>query len=270
MQALRRFLFREHNLVFAFCMAIIVGPAINILFAYDLALYPDTDTYLGLAEFDFAQSPVRRFRILVPIAATCIHKVTLGLFNKLAPAYFTGDFSLPFSFFLINTSLMAYFGVLIYKYCRAYGLSVVLSLLSLLVMLSCRYTPYFAALPIVDSLFFITVAMTLAGIKLRNTRMLLVAIFLGPFAKESFIFIAPLIFFYSHLPKRKSAIYLLLSGAIVVLFRYVYEQLAPLPGNAFATDVSHLNNIPIYLKTLLCFNGLYKVVSNLFCGWQYP
>ncbi|OSZ81970.1 hypothetical protein CAP35_01475 [Chitinophagaceae bacterium IBVUCB1] len=271
MQAIRRFLFKEHNLVFMFCLAVVAGPAISILFVYDLSLYPDTDTYLGLATFDFDQSPVRRFRLLIPLAATCIDKATFGFFNVLAPAYFKRDFSLPFSFFLVNTSLMAYFGVLIYRYCRAYGLSVLLSLLALLVMLTCRYTPYLAALPIVDSLFCVVVAMTLTGIREQNTKMLIAAIFIGPFAKESFVFIAPLIFFYSHLDKKKQVGYFLLSGACVFLYRYIYQQLAPTNGvDSLTTDMNHLYNVPVFLKSLISFSGVYKIVSNLFFWLLVP
>ena len=153
MQSIRRFLFREHNLVFVFCMAVMIGPAIATLFAFDLSLTKDCHTYLGLAHFDFNQSPVRRFRVLIPFAAAALNKVFGGAFAKLAPSYFTGDFGLPFSFFLINISLMSYYGVLIYRYCKAYRLPTTISLLGLLVMLTCRYTSYTAALPMVCLLY---------------------------------------------------------------------------------------------------------------------
>jgi len=271
MQAIRSFLLREYNLVFLFSMAIMVGPAIAVLFAFDLSQTKDCYTYLGLAHFDFDQSPVRRFRVIIPFIAAALNEVFGGVFAKLAPSYFKGDFGLPFSFFLINISLMSYYGVLIYRYCKAYGLSIFISLLGLLVMLTCRYTLYTAALPMVDSLFCVVVAMVLLGIKEKNTAMLIPAIFLGPFAKEAFIFIAPLIFFYSHINKWKQVVYFLLSGMLVFSYRYVYELYVPLEGvTGIQADLFHITQIPQFAKTLFGFNGVYKIVSNLFVWILVP
>ncbi len=271
MQAIRRFLLREHNLVFLFCMAVMTGPAIAILFAFDLSQTKDCYTYLGLAQFDFDQSPVRRFRVIIPFAAAALNKVFGGIFSKLAPSYFRGDFGLPFSFFVINISLMSYYGVLIYRYCKAYGLPTVISILGLLVMLTCRYTSYTAALPMVDSLFCVVVAMVLLGIKEQHAAMLITAIFLGPFAKEAFIFIAPLIFFYSHIDKRKLIAYFLLSGILVFTYRYVYERYAPAQVvDGLRADLYHFYLIPTYAKTLLSGMGLYKMASNLFVWLAVP
>lgn len=271
MQAIRRFLLREHNLVFLFCMAVMTGPAIAILFAFDLSQAKDCYSYLGLAHFDFEQNPVRRFRVIIPFAAAALNKVFGGVFSKLAPSYFKGDFGLPFSFFLINISLMSYYGVLIYRYCKAYGLSTIISLLGLLVMLTCRYTSYTAALPMVDSLFCVVVAMVLLGIKEKNTGMLITAIFLGPFAKEAFIFIAPLIFFYSHINKWKQVAYFLFSGILVFSYRYVYELYVPLQGvTGMQADLYHFTQIPKFANTLFGFMGVYKVVSNVFVWLAVP
>lgn len=271
MQALRNYIFREYNLVFLFCLAVITGPAIAILFAFDLSQATDCYSYLGIADFNFEQSPVRRFRVIIPFTAALLNKVFGAIFVKLAPTYFKGDFGLPFSFFIVNSMLMSYFGVLIYRYCKAYGLAHVVALLGVLVMLTCRYTSYLAALPLVDSLFCVVVAMSLLGIKERNTPMLIAAIFVGPFAKESFIFIAPLIFFYGHINKGKQLVYLALSGALVFSYRYIYELYAPaMHFSGLKADLSHIYRIPVYIKSLLSFTGFYKMFSNLFVWTLIP
>ncbi len=271
MQRIRRFIFREHTLVFLFCMAVITGPAISVLFAFDLSQYNDCHTYLGLAQFDFDQSPVRRFRVLIPFAAAGLNYLFGGVFGKLAPSYFTGDFGLPFSFFAINTCLMSYFGLLIYRYCKAYGLSVFMALGGTLVMLTGRYTFYLSGLPLVDSLFCVTVAWTLLGIKVKNTPMLLWAIFLGPFAKEAFIFIAPLIFFFSHISKKQLALYFLLSGILVFGYRYLYELYTPpVFMSGLKADLYHIYLIPKFLPVFFSFYGVYKIVSNLFLWILVP
>lgn len=260
---IKTWLLKENTLVFFFCLAVISGPAINTLFAFDLSQSTDCYSYLGLAHLDFAQSPVRRFRVIIPFLAAGLNYLFGGVFSKLAPAYFKGDFGLPFSFFIVNASLISYFGVLIYRYCKAYGADKFTAILGVLVMLTCRYTSYITGLPLVDSLFCVVVALSLLGIKEKNTSMLLWAIFLGPFAKESFIFIAPLIFVFSHIPKMRSVLYLLLSGVLVFSYRYIYELYAPPTYvNGFTADWMHYHNLIDELPNLLCFKGMYKLISN--------
>lgn len=271
MHRIRQFIFHEHTLVFIFCLAVITGPAISVLFAYDLSQFNDCHTYLGLAQFDFDQSPVRRFRVLMPFAAAGLNYLFGGVFGKLAPTYFTGDFGLPFSFFFINTLLMSYFGLLIYRYCRAYGITTYMAAGSVLVMLTSRYTIYLSGLPLVDSLFCVTVAWSLLGIKEKNTPMLLWAIFLGPWAKEAFIFVAPLIFFFSHIDKRKLALYFMLSGVLVFSYRYIYELYAPpVFMSGLKADIYHIYLAPQFMRVLFSFYGLYKILSNLFVWILIP
>jgi hypothetical protein len=260
---IKKWILKENTLVFFFCWAVISGPAIATLFAFDLSQSPDCSSYLGIAHFDFDQSPVRRFRVIVPFIAAGLNYVFGGVFNKLAPTYFVGDFGIPFSFFLVNSLLISYFGLLIYKFCKAYQTGTYAALLGVLVMLTCRYTAYIAGLPLVDSLFCVVVAMSLLGIKERNTPMLVSAMFLGPFAKESFIFIAPLIFFFSHIPKTRTVFYLLVSGILVFSYRYIYELYAPPTYvSGLEADWVHYHNLIDELPNLLSFKGMYKLVSN--------
>jgi len=245
-------------------MAVILGPAIATLFAFDLTHYPDCRTYLGLADFNFNQSPVRRYRVIIPFTAAVINYIAGGIAGKFAPSYFVGNYSLPFSFFIINTMLTAYFGVLIYQYCKAFGIDKVSSLVGTLVMLTCRYTAPIAALPLVDSLFCVVIALSLLGIKRKNTSMLLWAIFLGPFAKEAFIFIAPLIFFFSHIPKKKLLLFFLLSGILVFTCRYLYDlhTLHPATGGLRA-DLYHLYRIKSSVRKLFTISTILKLLLTI-------
>jgi hypothetical protein len=264
MQQLKQFILKEHNLVFLFSVAIIVGPALSILFGNDLSQFPDCESYTGLAHFDFNQSSVRRYRVIIPFVAAFLDFIAGSFFSKLSPTYFIGNFSMPFCFFLINTTLMGYFGTLIYKYCRAHQVSRLASIVGLLVMLSARYTSYFAALPLVDSLFCVIVGMSLLGTKTKNTSILMVCIFIGPFVKESFIFIAPIIFFFSHIKKTQLALYFLLSGIFVFSFHGLIDYYFPPPHIGWLkADMGHLNNILYYLPLLLSFYGIYKILINL-------
>ena len=241
----------------------LAGPSLSILFSYDLSQFPDSATYLGLAEFDLDQSPVRRYRIIIPFLASALNFIFGSVFEHLSPGYFKGDFSLAFSFFIVNIILMSLFGVLCYRYCRAHLQPPFSALIGLLVVLTARYTYYFASLPLIDSLVCITVALTLLGIKTRNTAMLITAIFLGPFARESFIFMVPVIFFYSHIPKGKALILFLLSGIFVFSFHYLYDLLAPEPVVSWLTaDVAHVGGLIRNLPLLFSFYGWYKIMSS--------
>jgi len=263
MHRLKEKLLNEHLLVFMFCLAVIFGSALATLFEYDLARFPDCKTYLGLAQFDINQSPVRVYRVIIPFAAAGLNFLFGGIFSKFAPAYFVGNYSLPFCFFLINIILTAFFGSLIYRYCKAFGVDKLSAIIGTLVMLTCRYTIYMAALPLVDSLFCVVVMLTLLGIKLKSTNMLLWAIFLGPFAKESFIFLALLIFFFSHLDKKRSFLYFLYSAILVFTFRYIYEVFVlRTNGNGLMADLRHLPNIIKYLPKLFSFYTLGKILMN--------
>lgn len=271
MQKIRSVLLTEHSLVFLFCLAVLTGPSISTLFTYDLSQFPDCDTYLGLANFDFDQSPVRRFRVIVPFAASIINFLFGNVFEKLAPTYFQGNFSLPFSFFIVNILLTSYFGLLIYRYCKAFGLEQWIALVATLAMLTSRYAIYISALPLIDSLFCVTVAMTLLGIKEKNTGMLVAAMFIGPFAKEAYIFIAPLIFFFSHMSKSRSAVLLALSGLLVFTYRYIYELYTPPTElSGLTADLYHIYLLPKFMQVLFSFYGLYKVFTNLFFWIMFP
>lgn len=264
MSSIKRLLQNEYFLVYLFSLAVVIGPAISILFAQDLSLFTDCKTYLGLASGDFNQDAVRRYRPIVPLLAGVLNYLFGGVFKHLAPGYFTGNFSLPFSFFLVNTSLFGLYGVLIYRYCKANGASWLGAAAGILVMLTSRYTGYYAGLAMVDSLFFVIIAMVLLGIKQKDTSLLVLAIFIGPFAKEAFLFIAPLIFFFSHINKAKQVVYFLLSGVLVFGFRYLYEYLGNFPVNSgLAVDIQHIPNIKLYLPMLLSFQGIYKIVSSM-------
>ncbi|MCW3124007.1 MAG: hypothetical protein JWQ38_3499 [Flavipsychrobacter sp.] len=263
MRVLRNIVSNEYLLVFLFCLAVITGPAIAILFEHNLLHFPDCQTYMGLAHFDLAQSAVRRYRVIIPFAAAAINALFGPLIAKFSPSYFANDYSLAFSFFLVNTLLTAFYGVLIYRYCKAFGVSRASAVIGTLAMLTCRYTIYMAAYPLVDSLFCVVIAMTLCGLKEKNTTMLLWAVFLGPFSKESFIFIAPLIFFFSHIDKKKLLLYFLASGVLVFAYRYIYDVYAPVSVmGGLKADMSHVPNLVRNLPKLLSLSTFFKILMN--------
>ncbi|MES2618582.1 MAG: hypothetical protein V4613_11930 [Bacteroidota bacterium] len=261
---LKQIILSEPVAVFFFCFAVIFGPAITVLFANDLSQFTDCNTYIGLAHFDFEQSAVRRYRVIIPFIASGLDYIGSGVFDKLAPTHFVGDFSLPFSFFLVNTTIMSLFGCMIYRYCRAFDTSRFAAVIGTLFMLSARYTAYFAALPFIDSLFCLIIAMTLVGLKEKNTKMLLFCLLLGPFAKESYIFIAPMIFFFGAFNKRRLLGWFALSGLLVFSYHFLYDYYYP-PAVVgwFKAEIYHFYFLKKGLAMLFSFYGLYKIAINI-------
>ncbi len=257
---------RVKNLVlFLFCFAVIFGPAFALFdsYNYDTTANPDIETYLGLANFDFDQSPVRKYRIIIPFLAAGIHSVFGGLFAGIAPNSFAGpDFAMCLSFLVVNCVFMSIFGVVVYRLCQAFGASRLAAIIGLLSVLTCRWTSYFAGLPIVDSLYVVVIALVLLGIKTKDSRPIIWAIFIGPWAKESFVFIAPLIFFFSPVSKRKQVLLFAVSALLVFVFRYCFDQYSHVEtGLGLKSDLDHLHNIPTSLTRLFSFHGLYEIIS---------
>ena len=249
----------DRLVLFLFCFAILFGPAFN----YDFIASPDLANYLGMAEFDFDQSPVRKYRVIIPFLAAAVNFVLGPLFTVIAPNTFPGpDFAMGMSFFLVNVAITSIAGVMVYYLCRSFGASRQASFVGLLSVLTCRWTFYIAGLPYVDSLYLLVICMTILGIKTKNTLLISLAIFIGPWSKESFIFIAPIIFFFSHISKGKQVVLFLISAALVAAFRFALEGFnceAFLEG--LQHDVNHVDNIVTSLTRLFSFHGVYEIFS---------
>jgi len=250
--------------------AVIFGAAFAMLseYGYDIQANPDIDTYLKLAGFDFDQSPVRRYRVIVPFLAAGLDFIFGPVFSMVEPYNFPGpDFSLCMSFFMVNSFLMALFGLVIFLLCKACGCSNIGSLIGLLSVLTCRWTAYFAGLPLVDSLYVLIIAVALLGLKTGNSKLLILSIFIGPWAKESFVFIAPLIFLYAPMNRWKQAGWFALSGILVFAFRYYFDVLNHIDAaESLQKDVAHFHQILPSLKRLFSFHGLYELFS-IFGPW---
>ena len=256
--------------MFLFCLAAVHGPAFSLMDNFDPNSIVDCKTYLGLAHLDLQQSPIRRYRPIVPLLAGIVNYLFGGAFRVMEPTSFNGDFSLSFSFYLVNCVLLSLWGVVIYRFGKAYGLSRIFALLGTLVMLTCRWTPYIAGTPLADSIYCLAIGLALLGIKEQNERLLLLSIIIGPFAKESFLLLAPVIFFFGT-SKARLALYFIISGMLVFSFRYAYDMVAGTPpGSGLAADVDHLNYIVDNTRKLLSFHGIYDVLSNMGLWLFFP
>ncbi len=247
--------------------AIIFGPAFTLFLTYDFRAEdcPDIWDYLALSDGDFTGSPVRKYRVLIPFLAQGIHSFFGRGFALMAPADFTGiDFSLGFSFLLVNSAIMALSGVLLFKLLQSLKLGSLLCLIGVLVALTSRWTAYLAGLPMVDSLYYLVLVATLYGLMSKNSKWLIFSIFLGPWAKESFIFIAPLIFFFSDISKGRQIVYFLISGVLVFGARYGIDVISGSSATeGLSRDLAHFDQITYSLGRLFSFHGAYEAFSAL-------
>lgn len=263
--------------IFIFSMAVVSGPAFMIADTFHHEGNPDIITYLGIAEGDFDQSPVRRYRVIIPWLAEGIHFFLEPVFDRLSPNTFPGDFSKVMSFMLVNHIFMGLWGVALFLITQLYlhKNKIIGGLIGILAILTCRWTIFLTGTPMVDSLFLFLVALFIYGILAKKHWAILAAIYLGPWAKESFIFFVPLLIFAERQKYLHYALHLILSGIIVFSFRYGLDAYV---GNqameSYDSHISHLESVKHALKRMLSFHGIYELLSipgiwvlSIFYGW---
>lgn len=262
---LYRFFDLESNyFLFVLFLAIISGFAFGFADVYDHMSNVDVQTYVGLSEFDFDQHPVRRYRVIIPFLAAAIHYVLGPILNLLSPNNFPGDFSRIMSFVIVNSCLMSLYAVILFKICRSVldNSNLWPALIGVLSVLTCRWTMLISGSALVDSLFLVVLGCLLLGIIRKEIWLVILAIYIGPWAKESFIFFVPLLLFFERKHYSKILLHLLVSGVLIFSFRYLFDQYIGAEfGESLSRDVSHFEVIPKSLDRLFSFHGLYEVLS---------
>ncbi len=258
--------------LFVVFFALIFGGAFGFSDVYDHMSNVDVQTYVKLSDFDFSGHPVRRYRVIVPLLAAGLRYLLSPVITAIEPHSFPGDFSMIFSFVLVNTALLAIFGLVIYKIVFSYTRHFWVAVLSVVAILSGRWALILAGTAMVDSLFLVSVALLLAGVRFQNWCLLLITIYIGPWAKESFVFFVPLLFFFSN-NQKWIILHLILSAILVFGYRYLVDRsLGVSAVDSFRTDVAHFEMVGASLKRLFSFHGLYEIFSiagvwNLFFIW---
>jgi hypothetical protein len=119
-----------------------------------------------------------------------------------------------------------------------------------------------AGLPIVDSLFCLTSVLVLLAIKTKDKGLLIFCILVGPWTKESFIFVAPVIFFFGPVKKIPQIGWFILSGLLVFSFRIYFDRYTNSTlSESLHKDFDHLGNFYFAVHRLFSFHGLYELFS---------
>jgi hypothetical protein len=256
--------------VFILFFITIFNHAFTLLLEYDFAPERalDINTYMGMANGDFDQSEIRRYRLIIPLLAQLVYKISGWIFTYIKPYDFNGqNFGLCFSFLLVNTAFVSLSFTFLFKIWRKMGASLLICVLLGSICISARWTAYIAGLPLVDSLYLLSLCMLCFACVANDYRMGVACLYVGILAKESFVFFIPIlivIFF------KNRSIILHLIGALALAYciRYGIDSLYNLYENeATESIMATVHTIPQALQRALSFHGLYELFSVIGFWW---
>ena len=156
---------------------------------------PDVQTYMNIANGKFDnQSLVRRYRIVIPFLAKVFSIPIEKVYKKIWKNRVHPDDPLKFSFFLVNLTIMAIVGIVIFHLCCYFCQDYFLSFFSTLIfLLAGRWGSLIAGLPYTDSLYILVISLLWLGLLKNNRTLITLSLILGFVAKESFVLFLPLL-----------------------------------------------------------------------------
>jgi len=113
--------------------------------------YPDTRSYVKMWHGDYGVNAVHRYRPVVPLAASQLHRITGRLFQSERRA-------MLLSFYFVNFAFMLTAGVLLYYVLKKLGFSLGVGLLGCALFLSSQTSAYTVGLPLVDAPYYWAIA----------------------------------------------------------------------------------------------------------------
>ncbi|GAB4379702.1 MAG: hypothetical protein Kow0042_29360 [Calditrichia bacterium] len=253
---------RTYIFLYILFFFVIIGGAYTVYLHFDYTTVPDMRSYMKMAEGNFQVNLIHRYRPIVPLLAKLVSLPISEVYTYLWPHRPESDWPLRLGFLIVNSSILALAALLIFRTCRAYGILPFTALLVVFFILISRCALYISGLPRVDSLYFLIFALTLYGLKVNSKPALIFSILVGPFAKESFIFLAPLIFFWGKIDKKIQIALFALAGALVLGMRYGIDQLV---GTDQTENLSiaflHLHNLSYTLFRIFSIRGIGELFS---------
>lgn len=158
---------------------------------------------------------------------------------------------------------MALFGTFVYAYLKLYRLHLVAIVIGLVAVMSCRWTAYFAAIPMVDSLYCLSIVMTLYAIKTQRAGILLWTILLGMMAKEAYAFLLPVVLIYSPIARWRMLFYLVVVVLFFAGYHYLYDHYLGIePRNLVHRYARFIGDVKTHIRQLFGFLGANKIFSN--------
>lgn len=266
---------RRWLLAFGVALAVVAGPAFPTYRHYDFSHSRDTLTYLSLARGEYAGlSVTRRYRVVVPwlAAALAAPARVVADRSRLAPAAPAprADGPLRLAFLVVNCVLLAAAGAVVWRTAEAAGAAPLAAGLGMAVALGSRWATYAAALPLTDSLYCLTFALALYGVRARAGWAVLLAATVGPLAKESFVFVVPWLLWFARgiVPWPRTAAALVVGyGAVAAVHAYVDGRAGAAATASVTNALAHLDNVTYSLRRLFSAHGVAEVFSIFGFGW---
>ncbi|GAB4341143.1 MAG: hypothetical protein Kow0037_27530 [Calditrichia bacterium] len=238
----------------------LLGESYTIYLHFDPSSVPDTESYLKMAQMDFQVHQIHRYRPIVPLLAAATALPIKMVYRKLWPHRPESDWPVRLAFMLVNSLIMALTAVMMLKIVEAYGGSTTVGFVVILFLLCSRMAIYISGLPRVDSFYLLMICLFLLGLKTKNDAAIIIALLLGPLAKESFIFFIPLA--YNRMLSQKLIIPLTLSALLFMGTREIidlYGQTSQQQNVLAAFE--HFKNIPYTFFRILSPRGIGEILS---------
>ena len=234
---------------------------------YDFSHSLDTRSYLRMASGRFdSVSVTRRYRVLVPRAAAVVAAPIARVFACIWPLRPAGQWPLRFAFYVVNCLLLGVAGACWFNAARQAGAAPTATALAMLAVLSSRWAEYAAGLPLTDSLYLLVFGLGYYAVRRGpgGGWALVMALLLGPLAKESFVFLLPWLLWFGRPALAWSRQLVVLAGGLALLFiiHQLIDSRLGVPASQSVTNaLSHFDNLRYSLHRAASPKGLGELLS---------
>ncbi len=262
------FKFRENIFAFFIALTVLVSGAYSVYRHYDFSYSEDAHSYVSMAQGNYQHlSITHQYRFIAPSIAGIIAQPISLVYSKIWENRGGMEWSVRLSFFIENIFLMSLFGFLLFRLARNENISFWYAILSMIFLLTTRWGIDNAGLPLVEAFYLVCIALMVYGIQTDSLKWQIVALFLGCFAKEAFIFELPALLFFSKQGKIKLIFALIITGIAVWSSRYYINSLT---GNIYDQEIAnftrHFKNISVNLLGALKPKGWFETFSAVGFG----
>lgn len=234
---------------------------------YDFSHSTDTRSYLRMAAGRYdSVSVTRRYRVLVPAAAALVAAPIRNVYAQIWPQRPAGQWPLRFAFYIVNCLLLGAAGACWYRASRLTGASASGAALAMLAVLTSRWAVYGAGLPLTDSLYLLVVGLGYYAIRRgpAGRWALLIALLVGPLAKESFLMLVPWLFWFGRYslswPRQALALTIGLVSLVAVHW-FIDTQFGAPSVPSVANAWEHLDNLTYSFKRAASPKGVGELLS---------
>lgn len=258
---------RHWLLPWLLAVAALANLAYPMYLHFDFSHSPDTRSYLSMAAGRFDSIRItHRYRIVVPAAAAVVAAPVARVYSHVWPHRPAAQWPLRFSFYLVNCLLLGAAGACWYRAARQTGAAPEAALLAMLALLTSRWAEYAAGLPLTDSLYLLVFGLSYYAIRRGQggSWALVLALVLGPLAKESFVFLVPWLLWFGHrtLAWPRQLLALALGVLALLATHYAIDTHLGAPATQSVSNaLEHITNILVSLKRAASPKGVGELLS---------